>query len=245
MDAVLPINHRAWLLAGWLLCMPAWSSVARAEPPRVLTDELREFEIRVKDKPAGRSTLRIVELDDGTSVAATDASVSLSLVVYTYHYEFHGREKWQNDQLLHVDNRAVDAGTQLAVRAEVDRQGSTIYVRGRPARRAPVLTMTTNYWHLPTADRSGGTLSVLDADTGTLHRARLERIGSEAMAVSGQRLACTRYHLAGSITAELWFDADNRLVRQQTVEDGYPTEMRLARLVRTLPDAEPRTASID
>jgi hypothetical protein len=44
------------------------------------------------------------------------------------------------------------------------------------------------------------------------------------------RLSCIHYRLRGDLMADLWFDGQRRLVRQQMVEHGYATELRLVRL---------------
>jgi hypothetical protein len=225
-------SHLAYILAG--VCMVACHArTAQAQAPAVVSDEIREFDVLIKDKVSGRSTVRIVDSADGSTVVATDASVVLSFVVYTYRYEFHGREKWQQNHLLLVDTRAVDDGKQLGVRARVDPTSSTVEAREQPARTGPVLAMTTNYWCLPNTDTTAaGDMSILEADTGKIHRVRLQRVGPDSITVQNIVVPCTHYRLVGDVAAELWYDGQNRLVRQQTVEDGYPTEARLARITR-------------
>jgi hypothetical protein len=192
-------------------------------------EEVREFDIFVKGKPAGRSTIRIRTASDGRITANTEAKVSLSFVVYTYRYEYHGSETWHNGRLLETQSQAVDDGKRLGVRATVDGQGSRIALVGQPVQQGPILWMTTSYWHLPRIEPSAA-LTILDADTGRQLVSRLERVATETFPLAGGRAPCTHYRLIGDANAELWFDASDRLVRQKTVEDGYPTELRLARL---------------
>jgi hypothetical protein len=213
-------------------------SVRAADPPplsapRVLVDELREFEVLVKDKPIGTNTVRIVETDDGATIVATDASVVMSFIVYTYRYEFHGREKWQQNRLVQVDNRADANGKPLGARAKCDARASFVEVRGKTPHWAPPLAMTTSYWRLPPAEYARGTMSILESDLGTIHAVRLQYVGPDEVIVQNQRIACHHYRIVGTVEAELWFDGQQRLVRQKTVETGYPTEMRLLRIVRT------------
>lgn len=238
-------------LVSWLAVVHVWAASAPAEPPRVVAEpprvvaeEVREFEICVRDQASGRSIIRIAELDDGSVVAATDVSAAVSFVVFRYRYEFHGCEKWQNGRLLQLDNRAVDNGKPLAVRARVDPAGSTIYVRGQAARPAPALAMTTNYWQLPKLAPSERTLAIMDADRGVMHSARLERIGPEELVGPGRQVFCTHYRLTGTTAADLWFDAEGRLVRQRTVELGYPVELRLIRIVKNPASAPPATSTV-
>ena len=61
---------------------------------------------------------------------------------------------------------------------------------------------------------------------------------AEPLAIGRQQVTCSRYRLSGDLEADLWFDGQNRIVRQKTIEDGYPTEVRLTRVHRP----SPRTA---
>ena len=229
------MNRSQWmaLLVGLLgACWanaPASAEPPRAEPPRAIAEETREFEVLVRDKPVGHSRVRISDLDDGTTIAATDLDVAMNVIVYTYRYEFHGRETWQQDRLLTIDNRATDGGKSLALRAQVLPQGSTIEIKDTPARPGPALMMSTNYWRLPPA--TAGKFSILESDNGKIYAVELQRVGPDEVVVGSQKILCTRYRLSGDAAADLWFDTRNRLVRQQTVEQGHATELRLTRLV--------------
>ncbi len=226
-------SHSMALLCG--LLGACWASApAQAEPPpaelpRAVAEETREFEVLVRDKPVGHSRVRISDLEDGTTIASTDLDVTMNVIVYTYRYEFHGRETWQRDHLLAVDNRATDGGKSLALRAQVAPQGSTIEFKDTPARPGPALMMSTNYWRLPPP--TAGKFSILESDNGKIYAVELQRVGPDEVIVENQKILCTRFRLSGDAEADLWFDARNRLVRQQTVEQGHATELRLTRLV--------------
>jgi len=237
------IKNRVAILAVSSACLALLAAVpARGAAPRVVVEETREYEVSIKGKPAGRTTIHITETEDGMATAATDANVQTKYFLFTYRYEFHGTEIWRGDRLERVDSHAVDDGKQLSARASVDPRGSRIEIQNKPAQPGPLLAMTTNYWRLPSPAAATGDFSILDADTGIVQRVRLERVGPEQVAIGGRNLPCTHYRLAGTVKAELWFDARGRMVRQQTVEDGYPTELRLTQITDNLRnrDAGPR-----
>jgi hypothetical protein len=93
--------------------------------------------------------------------------------------------------------------------------------------------MTENYWRLPNADLAKESFSIIEPDTGILRTVRLQCVGPDSFTVQGREIACNHYRLTGEATADLWFDLQGRLVRQQTVEQGYPTEQRLTRIHST------------
>ncbi len=108
-------------------------------------------------------------------------------------------------------------------------EGSLIEIKDAPAVAGPAFKMTTNYWRLPPA--ANGKFSILESDNGKIYNVELQRVGPDEVLVQNQKLPCMRYRLSGDAAADLWFDARNRLVRQQTVEQGHATELRLTRLV--------------
>ena len=50
--------------------------------------------------------------------------------------------------------------------------------------------------------------------------------------VAGQAVECAHYRVSGGAQADLWFDANERLVRQDSIEDGHRTVLELTRLQR-------------
>ena len=81
-------------------------------------------------------------------------------------------------------------------------------------------------------------LSIMDSETGAVETGWFKRIGPEKITVNGRSIACTHFRVVGATKTELWFDDRARLVRQQTAEDGYPTEVRLTRIHSNTPGGE-------
>jgi hypothetical protein len=208
------------------LLVPA---AVRAQAPGLPALEVREYDVVVKDKPVGKLTTRIAHAQDGTTVTTTDTAVEAEFVLIKYRYEFHGTETWQGDRLVGLNSRTNDDGKLLAVSAAVDLRGSRIDVKDKPHRSGPVLAMTSSYWRLPDARFAAGKFSIIDSDTGNLFTVRLERVGPDSVVIEGRKVACEHYRVSGDTAADIWFD-QGRLVRQQTVEMGYTTELRLARV---------------
>jgi hypothetical protein len=58
----------------------------------------------------------------------------------------------------------------------------------------------------------------------------LRRVGDETVVVAGRKKACSHYKLTGDVDVDLWYDAEQRLIRQVTVESGHKTVMELVRM---------------
>ena len=176
-------------VAGPLFCLSCLCvQAADGETSPVVTEEVREFEILVKDEPAGESTMRITETTDGATRVDTEASVKLNYFVYVYRYDFHGRETWREGRLVSTENRATDDGKKFLVRARVDARGSTIEANGK-ARAAPMIAMTTNYWRAPDMLQRSKQ-SFMNADRGTVHSVEIRALGADRLVVDGRPIDC-------------------------------------------------------
>jgi hypothetical protein len=201
---------------------------ASGQTPIERADEIRLYDVIVKDKPVGNISIRISQAQDGSTTTYTDTSIEASFLFIKYRYEFHDKETWQGDRLAQIDSRGNDNGTPFSVRAVVDSRGSRIDVEGKPSRTGPPLAMTENYWRLPSA--AVGNSCIIEPDTGVLRTVRLQEVGADSFTVQGREIACDHFRLTGDAAADLWFDREGRLVRRQTIEQGYPTEQRLVRI---------------
>lgn len=205
-------------------------------------EETRSYEVIAKDKPVGNITIRIDQTPNGSTVARTDTSVEASFLLIKYHYEFHDQEVWNGDQLVQLQSSTNDNGRPTTVAVTGSPSDSNIQVQGQASRVGPPLKMTENYWRLPSTAAITGNFYLLEPDTGILRNASLKFVGLESLNVQGQQIACNHFRVSGDAAAELWFDGENRLVRQQTVEQGYPTELRLVQIRRSDPPSGSRAS---
>lgn len=206
-------------------------SAESAAAPRIVSDETRVFDILVKQKPAGTCSIRITDTDDGATRVASEVDVKMSVLIYVYRYEFHGQELWRGGQLLAADCLATDDGKKLSARMKNENGGGLIDANGR-TRRGPLVDMTTNYWRAPNVN-NGGRLSIMNSDQGSVHAVTARQVGRENVAVGEQQVGCMHYRLEGELQADLWFDGRQRIVRQTSIEDGYPTELVLKQVMAT------------
>jgi hypothetical protein len=90
----------------------------------------------------------------------------------------------------------------------------------------------TSYWAEP-SNRLNQEVALLDADTGRELATRLQQIGVEQRTIAGQTVNVTRYRGTGKHgVTDLWYDGNNRLVRQEWTEDNHKMVLELIRLRR-------------
>jgi hypothetical protein len=222
-----PLFMLALLLADAVVLAPGQ---LRAQSPHPVAHEIRDYDVSIKQSPVGKVSIDATQFQDGAWVAVTDTVVNARYFLVTYHYDYHGKEIWQNERLVRLESQANDNGTKLGVTAASDARSSRLDVLGTPTTAGPPLVMTSNYWRLPDLRLCAGNFTIVDSDTGKLFNVRIGRVGTDTIAVGEQNIACSHYRVSGDTSAELWYDSANRLVRQQTTEQGNLTEVRLLRV---------------
>jgi hypothetical protein len=209
---------------------------ANAAGPAAANREVREFDVLLKGKPTGTTKFTIDQLPDGRTVVTTDAAVKVNMVVFVYNYEFHGVETWAGDFLQSFQCQGSDGGKKFAVSGSVGPAGCQLTVNQKNI-QGPQFAMTGNYWRLPALAPRDRPLPIVDPSTGALQNVRIADASAARIPLGDQEIPASGFRLTGDVDVTLWLDAQGRIVRQQSVEQGYPTELRLTRISR-----EPTTA---
>jgi hypothetical protein len=200
-------------------------SVARASA----AEETRDYSVSVDDKEAGKYHMTIAEEKDGVVKMTGQAEIKVTVAGVTiYKYSYGGSELWKDGRLISFASRCNDDGKKLEVSAVSDGKEIRIKANDKDS-KASADTWVTSYWRLPDAKLRKGELSLMDADTGRTMTATLKFVGNEKRTVGGNEQTCAHYRLSGGAKADLWYDASERLVRQEWLEDGHKTVLELIR----------------
>jgi Family of unknown function (DUF6134) len=188
--------------------------------------EIREFEVRVDNKPAGTHRLTIKSEGD-TNQVAFQTDVKFDFVVYAYVFKFRGKEVWRDGILEQCDIRCEDGGKKRSMELKTDGKIQQISFNGKSVPAKSQCVMSTAYWRLPSEDLRNKPIPIVDVDTGITKSASLNVVGPTTISTSGRSLTCQHFKIDGPSPAELWFDDRDRLVRQKSVEQGHHMELRL------------------
>jgi hypothetical protein len=193
--------------------------------------ETRDFNVLVEGKPTGEAHMTIHKQEDGHTVVTTDTDILVKLLVGQYRYAFRGRELWKEGRLVRLDSTCNDDGKVFVVSATAEGDKLRLKVNNNDKLLRGDLWLTS-YWAEPTG-KANQDLGLLDADSGKELTARVQLVGVEQRVVAGQNVNVTHYKLTGKQgTTDLWYDGNNRLVRQEWVEDGRKVVTELSRLRR-------------
>jgi hypothetical protein len=205
----------------WGLC------VVGVSPAAAENTEHRHFRVLVDGRDAGTYRMTITGHTDGSVTMTAQADVRVSFLVYRYVYSYQGTEVWHGKQLRKIESRANDDGKQMSLSATREGSGLRIRANGRERHTSSDLWPTT-YWQLPDAKSHNGPVALLDADTGREVSARFQFIDSPQLTIAGRAQPCRRFRLTGpDLQVDLWYDNRDRLVRQESIEEGHRTVLEL------------------
>jgi YD repeat-containing protein len=208
--------------------------LAAANSRAVAADtEVRDFNVLVDGSRAGDYHVSIQHADDGTLTMTLTSEVRVKVIGVTfYSYTYRGREVWRDGRLQRLESNGQENGKPFTVTAvSVVPAANTLRVtcNGQSHVVSPdVWTMT--YWMLPPAERRNKALPLLGGHNGQDVNGTLQYVGTERLTVAGQEQNCTHYRVTGSTPHELWYDGQERIVRQEWAVDGHKTVLELTRV---------------
>jgi hypothetical protein len=210
-------------------------SGARACVGAETSTETRDFTIKIDRKHAGSYRMTISRQNDGSLVMNGQADVKLSYLVYTYQYTYRGRETWKGDRLVELRSTTNDDGKHYEVSVSPENGALQVVVNGKARTTGPDV-WTTTYWHLPPAQFRNQPVRLLDVDTGENIPAFLQYVGTQALVAAGQQQNCAHYRFTsdakGKVQVDAWYDAQERLVRQESTENGHRYTLELTQIQR-------------
>jgi hypothetical protein len=192
--------------------------------------ELREFDVRVDDHPVGVHHLRIRQ-QDGRTLVAMKSDVAVQVLLYRYSHVSDAQEVWSGASLLAVDAHTNANGKKSRLRLKRNADRALIQFQDRISKTEPP-HQTTAYSRLPPGIQHEQTVRLLNLDDGELVKTTWHSVEDAKFRVADDMIECRKWVVKGGREAELWFDAAGWLVRQKTMEQGHPTELRLTSIQR-------------
>ncbi len=86
---------------------------------------------------------------------------------------------------------------------------------------------TTSCWQLPVAKYRNNAVAMFGCDNGAAFSSRLQFVGNEKIVVAGQEMSCTHYRVNKDVPHDVWYDAQERLIRDEWVSGGHRTVLEM------------------
>jgi hypothetical protein len=215
---------KVWLVAAGLLVGLSRASAGDTE--------VRDFAVKVDGKAAGTYQMTIARRDDGTARMTAQSSVRVNVLgfpVYTYNYR--GEEIYKGDKLQQFHAAGAEKGVPFAVTAELRSDGLHVNHNGELITTQPDVWLTS-YWHQPDPSYYKRGILLMGCDSARQVTSDLEYVGVEPMHVAGQAVNCSHCRVTNTGPVDLWYDAQRRLVREESTTDGHQTVIELVRVKR-------------
>jgi hypothetical protein len=210
----------------WAGCLSAGIDANGSEE---VESQTRDFVVQVDGKQTGQCSVRISRLDDDSEVLYGKSSVTMSYVVYTYRYASKGKETWKDGRLQALQNESDFNGTKYRVLAERKGEDMRLKLNGQERKVSPEIC-PTSYWKQPDPKWHDKKLPLFDPDKGEDRRGTLKFVGKEQVPIAGKPQKCAHFQIRGDIEVDLWYDAQERLVRQESKEMGHRVVMELKQI---------------
>ena len=215
---------------GWLLVVLGSLLCAGTGGVRAADIETRDFAIQVDNKEAGSYHMSIQRHDDGSVSLAAQSEVHVNvLLVPVYTYAYRGREVWKDGRLRHFESSGKENNKPFAVTAEATAAGLHVKANGQEHTALPEV-WTTSFWHLPAAEHRNRAILLMGCDNGQEKLGSLHYVREDTIKVAGHEQRCAHYRVTRDVPYELWYDGEERLVREEWVSNGHRSVLELVNL---------------
>jgi hypothetical protein len=232
MAAIRQIFSRHVLLttSGWLLLVVGGFLFPFVGVTEAADVETRDFAIQVDGKPAGNYHMVIQHQGNGVVTMSAQSEVLVSvLLLKVFSYSYRGQEVWKDGRLHHFESSGKENGKPFAVAADATSLGLRVKVNGREHTTLPDV-WTTSFWHLPGAEQRNKGILLMGCDNGQERVSSLHFVSTDRAKVAGQEQTCAHYRVVRDVPYELWYDSQDRLVREEWMANGHRTVLELIKV---------------
>lgn len=137
----------------------------------------------------------------------TDIAVKMAFIT-VYRFEHSGKEEWRNGQLVQIESKTNDDGTDKWLKGAANGKGLEIDGSAKKYLAEPTI-IPASLWN-PKIVKQGELLNTLD---GSKMAVTIKDVGEETIKVYGRMIPTRHFSITGQLQRELWFDADGTLVQ--------------------------------
>lgn len=191
-------------------------SAQAAPPPGGVLD----FTVLRNGSEVGRHEMLFRNEADGLKIdIRTNVAVKIAFVT-AYRFEHEGHEVWQGGRLVRLWSKTNDDGAKHVLDVTAGGSDLVVMADGKDAEKATV-SIPASLWN----ERLVQQKNILNTLDGTRMAIQVADLGTEAVAVKGEKVPARHYAVTGDLQRELWYDAQNILVKVRfKAKDGSDIE---------------------
>ncbi|MBI1360249.1 MAG: hypothetical protein GC155_08190 [Alphaproteobacteria bacterium] len=209
---------RGALAAAWVAAA-AGALQASAEAP---TPGRIDFEVLRGGAHFGDQGVEVTRTASGV-VARTSADLRAGFGPLTlFHYTQNCRETWVGDTLSGLACSTLKNGKRTEVDVAPAENGLQV-TAGKTSQTFPANALPTSWWRRPPP----GQYEMINTETGEPLPVTVTRIGEETINIGGARIVADHVRVSGTLTVDLWYDADGHWVDCAFTASGQHMTYRL------------------
>jgi hypothetical protein len=180
------------------------------------------FDVLMNGDSIGTHSIRVAPSGGATTVSVNVALAVKVGPVTAWSYSHRCTENWAGTQLSGLTCTTRKDGRNLTVNATSAGSGLNVRASGYNG-AAPATVIPSSWWNAAFL-RNG---RVINSETGALETMRVTNLGADSVTIGSRTVSATKYRVAGSITANVWYDGNNRLVKIAFTARGRDVVYRL------------------
>ncbi len=202
-------------LTATTLSLSALSATA-APPPGGSLD----FTVLRNGSAVGRHEMVFRSEPDGLKIdIRTNVAVKVAFIT-AYRFEHEGHEVWQGGRLVRLWSKTNDDGTPHVLDVSAGGSDLSVMADGKSPERATV-SIPASLWN----ERIVQQKTILNTLDGSRMNISVADLGPESVPVRGKMVPARHYAITGDLQRELWYDAQNVLVKVRfKARDGSDIE---------------------
>ena len=193
-----------------LAILLAFTTAATPETEGVPEDGILSFDIVRNGSSIGTHTYRFDQYDGRTEVRIKTEIDYRLLLIPIYRFEHESHEVWENGRLSLLESNTNENGTP--VKLEVFRDEDLLMVMGEDGElHVDREIIPASLWNRMMLERN----ETLTTISGNLKRFEVTYVGQEDVKIRGTMSPAQPFRLSGEFERDLWYDANDILVRVQ------------------------------
>lgn len=212
------VSAVALATASLFLAISQFSAVpaAAAPPPGGVLD----FTVLRNGSEVGRHEMLFRTDADGLKIdIRTNVAVKVAFIT-AYRFEHEGHEVWQAGRLARLWSKTNDDGTKHVLDVTAGGESLVVMADGKEAQKLSA-SIPASLWN----ERIVQQKDILNTLDGTRMAIKVADLGTEAVAVKNTVVPARHYVITGDLQRELWYDAQNVLVKVRfKAKDGSDIE---------------------
>jgi len=182
-------------------------SISATDAAKLYADETT-YSIFRKGKNVGKHSLVVNSLGNRIEVKVNSEITIRLLKIPVFKFRYVSTELWEDDLLLEVNSvTTTDKDVEKASLKNTDMQSLLTY--NDKQSKTGLIQQATNHWNISAVEQT----ELFNTIKGSKSDVSVEFVGNENLDVNGTILDTKHYAYSGDITAQTWYDKDNRWVK--------------------------------